>query len=417
MMPRFFLADPSLSSYSGHCWSYLKSLISPVQAAGFEPLVLGNRRIEDGLHELADIVPVFQHWCDARYGTHDETLRIHESGIRSDLNRVAQTFRITRNDVMLLNTLRHWSLAGVVDWLESLSEDCRPFVILVLHFTAFPDPDAASDTLIYYKRAFERIQRSPASRRIMLMADSQELIDEYRDINSLLQYVLAPIPHARVRGSAAGRPDEHGCVRVGYIGEARENKGFHLLPYLIRRIQKSPLGNKTAFHLHAFTHDQNSRYYRQVVSRLDAPRVTLYRNKLDDNQYQRFLDRLDVVVLPYTRVNYHAQTSGVLAEAIASGKTVVCPQGTWMARQVREFAAGVTFNPNDHEDLANQVVYAIESAREFHEGAGQRANSWVSFHNAERLVACILESRANTAADSRISLRQWQDAQLCGSRT
>lgn len=410
-MPRFFLADPSLTSYSGHCWSYLNSLIAPVKASRFEPLLIGNLRIEDGLHELADIVPVFQHWCDARYGTHDETLQVHESGIRSDLNRATKAFRFTSNDVMLINTLRHWSLAGVVDWLESLPEDRRPFVVLVLHFTAFPDPESASDTLIYYQRAFDRIQRSPASRRILLMADSQELIDEYRDINSRLQYVLAPIPHAPVHASAAKTRGRDSCTHVGYIGEARENKGFHLLPYLIRRIQRSPLCERVRFHLHAFAHDQYSRFYRQIVSRLDAPCVTLYRNRLDDEEYQRFLDCLDVVVLPYTRMNYHAQTSGVLAEAIAAGKTVVCPRGTWMARQTVEYSAGVTFNPNDQEDLAHQTMYAIETNLQFREGADRRAESWMSFHNAERLVGQILEARA--AATSAAPRRQWQHVQPC----
>ena len=41
-----------------------------------------------------------------------------------------------------------------------------------------------------------------------------------------------------------------------------------------------------------------------------------------------------VVIVPYQRLYYYAQTSGILAEALGAGIPVVVPEGTWMAAEI-----------------------------------------------------------------------------------
>ncbi|HUY35696.1 MAG TPA: glycosyltransferase [Pirellulales bacterium] len=388
-MSHFFLADPSLISVSGHCWSYLRSLIAPAQRLGYQTVLLGNRAVDPELRAAHDIKPLFQCSCDVRFGVHDETFVVHNRALRDDLDMATRWYNIGRRDVVFLNTLRHWALIGMVDWLESLPPERRPCVVLVMHFTAHPNPHLRSETLPYYKAGFDRIDRSPARDRIFLMADSQELVDEYRTINDRLSWVVAPIPHgfpaAPVARGAGAR------LRLGSLGEARENKGFHLLPYLVRRVMASPEGRDVEFHLHVCFHDQKSPYYRQVRARLARLPVTMYPDKLDEEQYARLLGQMDVVLLPYTLENYHAHTSGILSEAMAMGKLLVVPKGTWMARQVTTFGSGVTFNPEDVDDLSRQVLHLISHHARFAAGAESRARHWREFHNPERLVRLVVE--------------------------
>jgi glycosyltransferase involved in cell wall biosynthesis len=386
-MPRFFLADPSLLSVSGHCWSYLRSLAQPVQKFGYEPVFLGNRAVDAPLREERSVWPLFQNWCDTRFGTADRTFARHHKAILTDLREITRIFSVNRSDVFFINTLRHWSMAAVVDWLERLQASQRPWVVLVLHFTAFPDPDAPSESLKFFQFAFQRIETSKVRDRILLMADSEELIDEYRGINNRLTFALAPIPHAPARRPIA--PRTPCALNVGYVGEARENKGFHLLPYVVNCASRSRLADRIRFHIHAYSSEPHSPYHRQVLPRLVRPNVELYRDQLSDDEYEDLLSRLEIVLFPYTRDNYHAQTSGIFSEAMALGKTVIVPRGTWMARQAAQFGGGTAFSPEDPVDLWRQVARAVELHEHFAVDAKNRSERWKTFHNATNLVGKI----------------------------
>ena len=218
------------------------------------------------------VIPVFSLWCDQRGYSLPQTRKIHERDMVDGLRQVARTHHFNANDILFINTLRHWSIRGVVAWLEELPPERRPAVVLVLHFTSYPNPDAWSQSADYYRDAFERIERSPASKRIILFADSEELVDEYRDINPRLTVQVAPIPHirelSRPRDADPRRP-----WRIGYAGEARINKGFDLLPYLAERIEAEALASEVELHIHTFIGNPALKFYAPSMCRLKQPFV------------------------------------------------------------------------------------------------------------------------------------------------
>ena len=382
--PRLFLADPSLVGHSGHCFDYLAALADPARARGFEPVFLGNRAVAAELRDAHGVVPAFTHWCDARYGSAEQTRHTHERDLMRELLDVSRRFAVSANDAFLINTLRHWALRGVVDWLESLPAESRPTVALVLHFTAFPNPAESDGTADYYRTAFARIARSPARARIRLLADSDALVDEYRVFAPELTFTLAPIPHLR----GVKREQAPGTFTVGYVGEARTNKGFHMLPRLVRRAAEAAVRG-VAFNIQSFAHNPNEAWLCRARAGLAHPSVTLFPNAMPADEYQRFVAALDLVVLPYTLENYHAQTSGVFAEAMGNGSLVVAPKGSWMARQLDEFGGGAAFNPGDAEDLARVTLRVIAERDRFRAGRAGRVSRWREFHNPERLLQLV----------------------------
>jgi glycosyltransferase involved in cell wall biosynthesis len=384
MTHRLFLADPSLIGHSGHCFDYLAALVPGARARGYEPVFLGNRAAAPDLRTEHGVVPAFTHWCDARYGSPERTRRRHERDLAGELSAVGLRFGVTADDVFLINTLRHWAIRGVVDWLETLPAGGCPTVALVLHFTAFPNPEQSDGTVEFYRQAFDRIARSPVRDRIRLLADSDALIDEYRALAPDLEFRLAPIPHVR------DLPDGErtGAFRVGCVGEARANKGFHLLPRLVRSATGTELRG-VEFHFHSFAREANSSFVQRTLAGLRHPAVRLYPDEMPAVEYQQFLASLDLIVLPYTLDNYHAQTSGVLAEALGGGKLVVVPKGTWMARQVAEFGGGAAFNPGDAEDFARTTLRTIAQRDRFGADRRERTNRWRAFHNPERLLEMV----------------------------
>jgi hypothetical protein len=145
---RFILADPSFKEYSGHCYEYLRILHDMLQQSNHEVVLLGNRDILPEIAAKTNTLRIFTHWCDARPVRKDmnpsspagrQYIRAtHEKCIISDLNEADMVLNFRREDVLFLNTLRHWPLRGLVQWLERLGECRAPKVVLVLHFTAFP---------------------------------------------------------------------------------------------------------------------------------------------------------------------------------------------------------------------------------------------------------------------------------------
>lgn len=382
--PRLFLADPSLIGHAGHCFEYLAALAPAARARGFEPVYLGNRAVAPDLRVRHGVLPVFTHWCDARYGSAERTRRLHESDLARELIDVCRRFAVTADDVFLINTLRHWALRGVIDWLESCADGACPRAALVLHFTGFPNPASSDGTVEFYKQAFARLVRSPARDRVRLLADSDALVEEYTDLAPVLTFDLAPIPHLREADDAPpGR-----AFRVGTVGEARENKGFHLLPRLVARAAEADVRG-VEFHIHSFAGDPNAAFLRRALAGLRHPLVRLYPDEMPAAEYQRFLASLDLVVLPYTLDNYHAQTSGVFAEAMGAGKLVVVPRGSWMARQLDEYGGGATFAPGDAEDLARTVLDVIENRERYRAGRAERVKQWRAFHNPERFLELV----------------------------
>jgi glycosyltransferase involved in cell wall biosynthesis len=382
--PRLFLADPSLIGHAGHCFDYLAALAPAARARGFEPVYLGNRAVTPKLRAPHGVFPVFTHWCDARYGSAERTRRLHESDLARELLDVCRRFAVTADDVFLINTLRHWALRGVIDWLESCTEGTCPRAALVLHFTAFPNPATSDGTVQFYLQAFARLARSPSRERVRLLADSDTLVEEYAELAPGLRFDLAPIPH--LRETDDGTPAR--TFRIGTVGEARENKGFHLLPRLVRRAAEANLRG-VEFHLHSFASDPSAAFLRRALAGLRHPMVRLYPSEMPATEYQRFLASLDLVVMPYTLDNYHAQTSGVFAEAMGAGKLVVVPRGSWMARQLDEYGGGAAFCPGDAEDLARTALDVIENREQYQAGRAERVRRWRAFHNPDRFLELV----------------------------
>jgi len=352
---------------------------------------MGSRDASDSLRHEHHVIPVFTVWCDQRGSSWPNTRSLHERDMIASLRDISRTYNLASNDILMINSLRHWAIRGVVDWLEELPDRSRPAVILVLHFTSFPDQDAPSQAADYYREAFMRIEKSRAGKRVILFADAEELIAEYRALNPNLTYHLAPIPHIRERSQtrdAGGRRP----WRIGYAGEARINKGFDLIPYLAERIEAAGLGHEVELHLHTFCGNPELKFYATSLCRLKQDFVFTYPNVMDEEEYYRFVESIDLMLIPYTREHYHSQTSGIFAEAMGYGQVVVASRGTWMGRQLMKYGGGRTFIPDDPIDLAQQVLHILEEGDAYRAEATRRAPEWLRFHNPHNLLRLFDET-------------------------
>jgi glycosyltransferase involved in cell wall biosynthesis len=128
----------------------------------------------------------------------------------------------------------------------------------------------------------------------------------------------------------------------------------------------------------------------QAAAATDLPYddvVHIHPEALSESEYESFIEDADIILLPYLRGPYQAQTSGIYCEAAALGIPVVVSEGTWVADQIAKSGGGVLFEGGDAVSLANACLEAIRNHPRLLRMAEQAAPTWRAFHNAPNYVA------------------------------
>jgi glycosyltransferase involved in cell wall biosynthesis len=310
---------------------------------------------------------------------------VHARMMLRDLNEVESQLEINSQTVVLVPTVYANQILPFVYWAEQLPRDRRPRFALVFHSSAYPNFTDPEHLERLYRHGFRRMERSEARHNFHLFTDAEDLVDEFQSYTTLPVNQL-PIPHSG--GNTCETEFDHDRdrgrrpLRIAYLGDStRLNKGFDLFAPLFHRLRGHLESGRIVAELQASVGDSAWPQIRTGIRRLRAmPGVTLHERSMASEEYYDLLARSHFVVLPYTTETYHSQTSGVFSEAVAHGKPVVVPRGTWMARQLRDRAAGVTFIPRDPQSLYESVLEAIERYDELSECAIERSGAWRKQH-------------------------------------
>lgn len=389
---RWFLADPSLVDNSGHCARYLLSVAKALRGRGDTVHILGNALIGSGATDLASCEPTFSLKCeeapvipgiDITSSSGIEQIETRRGELlRADLDQLAEKHGIGQSDVLLINSLRHWSLETVVDWLETFGPTRAPTVILVLHYTPHPNPGVTDPAAAAYEAAFRRIDRAAIGSKILLCTDSDRLRTEYRALYRIPITVL-PVPHCSE--GTAERPQGNKPLSFVFAGEARRDKGFDILPEAIRRVLNSTPTPDATFDVQTYRGGPDA----NGVPVGDFPEdraVRLHPQPLAETEYEHFIESSDIILLPYLPGPYQAQTSGIYCEAAALGIPVVTSKSTWVADQVARNGGGILFEGGSARALADACIEAIGSYEELRETAERAALAWRAFHNPQNYI-------------------------------
>lgn len=181
---------------------------------------------------------------------------------------------------------------------------------------------------------FRHFQRGLTGRqRILFYTDTAELTAQYNRLGAALFHTV-PIPHTRRSGS----PHDPPPLRLIYVGDARREKGFHLLPHLVEELWSDYVApGKIAFRLQSNYNvpqgEPEAVLARAQLETYPPDCVELLKNPLTSAQYQELLLSGDINLLLYDPENYYARSSGILVESLAAGMPVIVPAASWLARQ------------------------------------------------------------------------------------
>ncbi|MDY7015135.1 MAG: hypothetical protein SVX43_16375 [Cyanobacteriota bacterium] len=403
MISAFVIADECLNSYNGHYFNYDRTIQDYARSQGYDVTIIANAAASSQIAEALKVIPGFRYglehhfkfpiplrekiqseWNYFQYKTH----------FHRDLCQIEARLNLNRETLILFHTISHNQLYPIVKWAEHLPPDKCPKIALLFRFTPYINPTQLSPNGRFYRRAFRYLERSHVCKRFRLFTDSDILVNDYRDFTEIPLTVL-PIPHAASEKDESierEKRDAETAICLTYLGNARSTKGFHLLPYLFKRLgcqlERSQLKAEVQANV-MFQHDTPSVL---AVTQLRQNRpVKLHETALSEREYEALLDRAGIVLLPYSLCYYHAQTSGIFGEAIARGKPVIVPRGTWMAKQLKTQGAGLTFLPGDAQSFYETVCDAIAQYPELKSKAEHQAEAWANHHCPATFFKTLIE--------------------------
>lgn len=382
---KFILLDFNLGDCGGHYHNYDRDTLSAAGRLGYVPVLLCSREASVTMSGC-EVIPVFRYsmpetlgppaWFVHLFGSSEPSVdagrRNENDGVNRGtwlgvrLLRLATAFQRRRCVRALAedteNALRDMN-AGAADIIFVPTVSSVEIAVLRL-ILAKKGPASRSDWHLLFHRNLDvterggdidrsdvsetcRLRRELIQLRLFLRAfkihlytDTAELAQQYSKFESA-PFRTLPIPHAAIMPGP--RRDSVSPLTIIYAGDARREKGYHLLPGIVRALWADYVAcGRVIFSLQSnFNHSRGEcgiGAAKYELQRYPSDKVRLIEGPLGSTEYSDLLDSGDVNLLLYNRREYRSRSSGVLAESLCLGLPVVTFAGTWLSRQFIEAA-------------------------------------------------------------------------------
>jgi len=288
-------------------------------------------------------------------------------------------------DCVLITVATQLEANALAAWLGELPRDRKPWIVILMMNDRWNQGDATE----YGRQAAEfRMLRDALHdlppgdlHRLIFCASTPGLADE---LYEFLQVPVAVAPMTKL-GEGMPAPDPaqpRPCIAL--LGGARREKGSHL----VRDIIHACKGRVEAdFLVHLMNETLTTAEFADMESIAGEPGVEVIRGPLPLEQYTRALQSSGIILFPYQVIPYIKRTSGIFYEAVASGKLVVVPRGTWMARQLEDDrAAGVMFDETGVESIVDAISRCVRDREQLEFLARERKAAWVREHGISSFI-------------------------------
>lgn len=350
--------DQSLKNTTGHHFEYTLSLVEALSRNGHKPKVFCHLAAESDLANNKGWFRHFNQTWNERSIIQTLTsfwnlgwVALGGGGVfnfflpgtfGSDLLRILK--RTSSEQVQVfVHTLNFVQFAEVIA-ISARSTSSR----IRFHLVLRQDPNDGAQKL-FKNLLFFMIRKCLKDRaQVILYSDTVPLAAELKSI-FVVNVLVLPIPFRIPEGVRVISTNQ---FIVSYLGDARREKGFHLLPKIIE--SSIALGAKVLFEIQlnlqkAAQSDPLVVAASEQLKRLAAShqsRLRLHFGSLSDVAYYELLMTSSAVLIPYDPLAYRRRSSGIFAQAYRLGKICIVPSGT-------SFSAGEPSNLN--------VAYSSES--------------------------------------------------------
>lgn len=345
---RFIIIDTELQTSVGHNFNATSRVIESALLAGFGEVLVGCNRhfsadpaaalgVSDSrvVVEAAFVSYAYDHFNEDSYRPAATTDLLHAAPYEAwsfydELRNFLEKYKVSANDFIYFHTFSAVMADGLLKYLRSKSISHLPNFGILLYMP--PESLQLSNfTPTPFLGVLERLAyENYLGNKVCFFVETEGLRQVYAGYGYNFPLLMGPIP-----ADPKAVHSNTGEVVIGYLGEAREEKGFWLIPEIISIMMlRWPEAMKNVrFILQIGGNPGNieNTYVQVALSRLSIITST-YSNiellgKLDKEGYENLLSVVDIFMLPYDLEAYSLRGSGVAYEALSRGKVLVVPDG------------------------------------------------------------------------------------------
>jgi hypothetical protein len=400
MTKRFIYADPGLVDNRGHHANSCRAITRVLRDRGIDVQVLASRRLDPALRDELQAKPFFSvdpyrqtdgdpisGWLNAFYAAAPQTQ-----------NDFRQLTDCRKSDLLYMAFGLAPHLLGLGTWLAEQKNAPTAVMDMIMEpgvdvetgpggITAvLRDPRIDPRAVLY---RFTGLQLNALKLERLFVATCEPTASAL--YQHLLQRPVDLVPFPHTSGAAPKDRSGRRPITLTLMGHQQPNKGFHLMPDVIRRLLRSHRDIRIVAHNSAPGTMSETQSALKAIAR-DDQRLTVDERALDSRAWQELLAQTDIMVCPYLPAWYRVATSGIAAEAIAGGIPLVAPADTTLSHWADEFGgAGAIFGKFDVHAITVTLEKAIKSFDLNAARAVAGAMKWAETHSPARYVDALLQ--------------------------
>jgi hypothetical protein len=318
-----------------------------------------------------------------------------------DLDRICHDLCLKSADTIFLPTATPHTIAQILEFLVLNGAETSPAIHALLRY----DSDAMPEELPLgpFEPLKRALQSGQMGRKLFLWAETEALASHYTthsgaEVNTLHHNSGLSLPD-RADHSVAQNTTR---VQISYLGDGREEKGFHLLPGIIDTVLANTAVRSDPQPFFSIQIYWNARNVTPRLIRAAADlrafgsgSLSIFEGPLGTAEYEDLVLTSDIILLPYSVTAYSRRGSGVLVDALVAGKIVIAPKNTWIGHQAED-AHGLTY---EHEsEIASVLLKAIRNLADLRNRAAAGRLRWQTRHSSEEVIRRILAATADGRA-------------------
>ena len=392
---RVFSIDPSFQDVLGHHYAVNQLISTECQRRGIPCAILGSNQVDLQIPGM-DIRKVFSstlygHLPDHEMSPMFKAVHLNMS-FEDEITAGLPESEIRPGDVFIAHTISYAYLVGLFRWYRNLKVPNVSLRVVL----RFPPNHLAGDFLAilepFYAYALGLYNTLPEDKDARFFTDWNILSKHYEDLSGLkmglvpISIDFADFPEQKPITDLDQRP-----IRFGYLGAARQEKGFDLLPEAIHTYQvaRAAQGLDTSQFI-----IQTPEGGAETVDALAAlPGVQMLDQCVFGGDYHHLLSLCDVVLICYDPVSYYLRSSHILVEALGMARPVIATRDTWMEDELRThlgFPVGTLVDGYNSQALADAMLRFAANAQDFASNAAFASNLVRLKHNSIVFMDALL---------------------------
>jgi len=324
MKDTIHIVEPSLTNQTGHCYSFISNFLRSSEA--YPVFLWANRR--------ADITFAEKNVRIRKYFI--SKIRRFQSFFlyKKLLNSPGKIFisTATYTDFVLMN----WAAR------EAIAQSKVYFYVHWINATL-------------KKRTFLKklAQKQP---NFVILGPTPSVIDIFRESGFENAHIVPYPISGLICNAQAGHARFTGVL---YAGAARQDKGISHVVNLVEHLSKLKLEIPVKMQI---SPDHRGKYDAATstdIDRLDSiayPALLLFPETLDAEEYANLFAG-SICIQLYNAQDFADRVSGVALDALSAGCPIVTTAGTWIARMVQRFDAGLVVD----DTTPNKVLLAVQA--------------------------------------------------------